>query len=66
MEHKDTHHLVVSCDDAGLTLLHYAVTHGNSDVIDLLVSKVHYALCYTINNKTLTQLKFGESACGAG
>ncbi|XP_065905950.1 inversin-like isoform X2 [Dysidea avara] len=39
MEHKDTHHLVVSCDDAGLTLLHYAVTHGNSDVIDLLVSK---------------------------
>ena len=40
MEHKDTRHLVASCDDVGLTLLHYAVTRGNSDVIDLLVSKV--------------------------
>jgi len=40
LEQKDTRHLAVSCDDAGLTLLHYAVTHGNSDVIDLLMNKV--------------------------
>ena len=41
LECKEAHHLITSRDAAGLTIMHYAVTGGNPDMIDLLISKVH-------------------------